>query len=55
MGTLTVKKIEMKNDGHDLDRFQALLKKVVNVPKKEIDEKEKEYQAKKNQKRVAKF
>lgn len=48
------KEIEMKNDGHDLERFEKLLKTVVNVPKKEIDEKEKEYKAEKDQKRLAK-
>lgn len=35
-------KIEMKNDGHDLERFHALVSKVVSVPKKEIEKKERE-------------
>ena len=48
------KEIEMKNDGYDLERFTKMLKKVVNVPKKEIDEKEKEYQEKKEQRRLVK-
>lgn len=30
------KEPEMKNDGHDLERFQRLLKKVVSVSKEEI-------------------
>lgn len=34
------KQIEMKNDGKDLERFQTLLKKVVNVPKDEIRKRE---------------
>lgn len=32
--------VEMKNDGKDFERFQALLKKVVNVPKDEIKKRE---------------
>ena len=31
-----LKKIEMKNDGKDQERFQSLLQKVVSVPKDEI-------------------
>lgn len=34
------KKLEMKNDGHDSERFRDLLKKVVNVPKEEIKKEE---------------
>lgn len=37
----------MKDDGHDLERFERLLKKVVNVPKKELDEREKAAKEKK--------
>ena len=37
MDTKELKKIELKNDGHDYERFEALVKKVVSVPKKEID------------------
>lgn len=33
-------KIEMKEDGKDGERFQTLLKTVVNVPKKDIQERE---------------
>ena len=32
--------VEMKNDGHDADRFRDLLKKVVSVPKDEIRKRE---------------
>ncbi len=30
------KEVEMKNDGKDLQRFQAMLKTVVSVPKNEL-------------------
>lgn len=30
------KEPEMKNDGHDLERFQKMLKTVVSVPKEAI-------------------
>jgi len=43
------KKLEMKNDGKDADRFQSLLKTVVNVPKEEI-KKEEERQKKEKKK-----
>lgn len=45
------KKLEMKNDGHDAERFHDLLKKVVNVPKGEI-KKEGERQKKKTKKQL---
>ncbi len=32
--------IEMKNDGKDADRFRALLKKVVSVPRKNIKDRD---------------
>jgi hypothetical protein len=35
------KELEMKNDGKDFERFEALLSQVVKVPKSEIDKKEK--------------
>lgn len=35
------KKIEMKEDGKDFERFEELLSKVVKVPKSEIDAREK--------------
>ncbi len=44
-----LKTIEMKNDGKDLERFGALLKKVVSVPKDEI-KKHEEKQKKKAKK-----
>ncbi len=34
--------IEMKNDGKDAERFQSLLKTVVNVPKDEVKKLEEE-------------
>ena len=37
MKTDTRKKIEMLNDGHETDRFLALAKKVISVPKTELD------------------
>ena len=43
-------KIEMKNDGKDAERFKAMLKTVVNVPKekvKEYEEKQRNEKAKK--------
>lgn len=41
-------KVEMKNDGRDLERFQQLFKTVVNVPK---DALKKEEERQKNEKR----
>lgn len=35
-----LKKIETRNDGKDLQRFQAMLKTVVSVPKDEIRKKD---------------
>lgn len=40
---MNVKDIELKNDGHDFDRFKELARKVVNVPKEEIKRREAEY------------
>lgn len=37
------KKLEMKDDGHDAERFQTLLKTVVNVPKSAITESHKTF------------
>lgn len=55
MKTDTTKKIEMKNDGHETDRFLALAKKVISVPKAEIDKRLVEEQAEKErQKKKAK-
>lgn len=36
----SLKDIEMKNDGHDQERFQAMLKTVVNVPKGKVNKHE---------------
>lgn len=41
MDIKTLEQIEMKNDGHDQERFQQVLKKVSTVPKSEIDKAEK--------------
>lgn len=35
-----LEKIETKTDGKNAERFGTLLKKVVNIPKKEIQEQE---------------
>lgn len=40
-------KIELKNDGHEAERFGDFTKKIVNVSKEEMDAKEKEYKEKK--------
>lgn len=45
------KKPEMKNDGHDHERFRDLLKTIVKVPKDEI--KKEEERQKKEKKRNA--
>ncbi|HEV7643335.1 MAG TPA: hypothetical protein VGO50_05265 [Pyrinomonadaceae bacterium] len=37
------KKIETKKDGKDFERFEDLVRKVVSVPKSEIDRREKEW------------
>ena len=36
------KEIEMKNDGKDYERFEAMLRQVLSVPKDEILRREKE-------------
>lgn len=41
-----INKIEMKNDGKDSERFGNLLRKVVTVPKKEIEAREKKSKTK---------
>ena len=46
MDTKELEKIELKDDGHEAERFEAFTRKIVNVPKKDIDEKEKEYREK---------
>lgn len=47
MDTKELEKIQMRNDGHDGNRFQSLLKTVVTVPKKDIKEQEAREQAEK--------
>lgn len=37
----SLKKIPMKEDGKDLERFQAALGKIVSVPKKDVEERDK--------------
>ena len=54
MDIKTLKKIEMKNDGKDYERFESLVKQVVSVPKKELDRREAKYQAEKAKKRLVK-
>ena len=41
------KKLEMKNDGHEYERFEDALRKIVKVSKKEYDEREKAEKEKK--------
>lgn len=36
-----INKIELRNDGKDGKRFESMLRKVVNVSKKEIEDREK--------------
>ena len=44
------KQIEMKDDGKDAERFQSLLKAVVNVPKDEIKKAEEQQKKAKKKK-----
>lgn len=46
------KKIETKKDGKEFERFDDLLKKVVSVPKSEIDKREKEYKKRQAKKKA---
>lgn len=43
--------IELKNDGKQLDRFRDLTKKLVSVPKKDIQERESKEKAAKTDSR----
>lgn len=43
--------VETKKDGKGFERFDDLLSKVVKVPKKEIEKREKEYQKNKESKK----
>jgi len=49
MNKKELEKIEMKNDGKDFERFQELARKVVNVPKEELDRREAEYKKRRAQ------
>ena len=52
MNTKNLTKIEIKEDGKNAERFRAMLKTVVNVPKDEL-KKEEERQKEEKKKRVA--
>jgi hypothetical protein len=45
------KKTEIKEDDKSFERFETLLRQVVSVPKKEIDEREKAEKQKKEAKK----
>ena len=47
-----LEKIELKDDGREAERFEAFTRKIVNVSKKDIDTKEKEYKEGKLQKKA---
>ena len=49
----TKSNVETKNDGKDFQRFDDLLRKVVSVPKKEIEKREKKKQKKNTSKRTS--
>jgi hypothetical protein len=51
VNTKELEKIEMKNDGKDSERFQKLLRKVVNTPKEDIQEPKKNVPKKGTRKR----
>lgn len=44
-----LKKIDTKTDGKNAERFGTLLKKVVNVPKADLQEQEKQAKAKRSE------
>ena len=48
------KKSKTKNDGKEFERFDELLRQVVQVPKDEIEKRDKEWQKRKEAKRRAK-
>lgn len=48
-----IKKIEMKNDGKDFQRFNALLKQVIHVPREEILRREEAEKKAKNKSKAA--
>ena len=45
------KKLEMKNDGKQYERFEEALRKIVKVSKKELDAREKAEKASKSEAR----
>jgi hypothetical protein len=47
------KKIELKNDGKEFERFENLLSEVVKVPKEEILKREKEEKERKEKAKKA--
>ncbi len=49
------KKTEIKEDSKSFERFETLLRQVVSVPKKEIDEREKIEKQRKKRKRKTEF
>ena len=51
MNTKELNKIELKSDGHDFERFNDLVRKVVSVPKKDIEAREKAEKEKKESKK----
>ena len=46
------KKIELKNDGKEFERFENLLREVIKVPKDEILRREKEEKEKRKQRKA---
>ncbi len=48
------KETETKQDGNEFNRFNDFGRKLVSVPKKEIDEREREYQEQKKAKKEGK-
>lgn len=47
----TKKKLEMKNDGKDFERFENLLRQVISVPKEELKRRELEEKEEKRYKK----
>jgi hypothetical protein len=46
------KKVEIKKDGKEFERFDDLLRQVVSVPKSEIDKREKKQKKRKEQRKA---
>lgn len=47
----TKKKVEMKNDGKDYERFENLLREVISVPKEELRRREETEKSEKQRKK----